>query len=169
MTSSTGYKSRLDLASQPTAVHWARVHTEDVLRGWALPDFLVEDAVQVVSELAGNAVRHAGSDTGRGTEGEPLAASRFTVGLWIADCGLIIAVHDQERRPPVRQEASPESESGRGLALVDALSASWGYAYPSSESGKFVYAVLSPPEGESTAAQPEREWQNAGVPAAVTA
>ncbi|HUZ37941.1 MAG TPA: hypothetical protein VMV17_16590 [Streptosporangiaceae bacterium] len=34
------------------------------------------------------------------------------------------------KQPPVRAEAGPDGESGRGLVLVQALSTRWGYYYP---------------------------------------
>lgn len=173
MASSVGYQSRLDLALQADSVHWARLHTGNTLHGWALHEVVVENAVLIVSELASNAVRHAARTDTAG--GENSATPRLTVSLWVAECGLIVAVYDQTRCPPVQQEVSLESESGRGLALVDALSARWGFTYPSSDSGKWVYAVLSPSEGwGTTALTTERALRrmlatNSGVLAAVSA
>jgi serine/threonine-protein kinase RsbW len=173
MASSTGYQSRLDLASQPTAVHWARVHTEDILRSWSVPESLVENAVLIVSELASNAVRHAGALEGTGDDSPEVP--RFTVNLWTSDRRLIIAVYDQDRRPPIRREASLESETGRGLTLVDALSERWGYSYPSHTSGKLVYALLPMSEPDETRAELHdlrlegRSSNKAGAPSAVSA
>ncbi|MBD0738280.1 ATP-binding protein [Streptomyces sp. CBMA29] len=170
-----GYRSRLELDSQPTSVRWVRAHTEDVLRGWSAPDALVEDAVLVVSELATNAVQHAAGVPAEACTGQRGTESRFAVGLWTANSGLIVAVYDEVRRPPVQQKSSLESDGGRGLALVDALSARWGYAYLPQGYGKLVYAVLSPPgQGDTTVALTEPALQrlltaDAGLSAAVSA
>ncbi|MFJ5608119.1 ATP-binding protein [Streptomyces sp. NPDC093221] len=175
MTFGRGYQSRLELDSQPTSVRWVRAHTEGVLRSWSAPEALVENAVLIVSELATNAVQHAADDSAEACDGGHGTGSRFAVGLWMADSGLVVAVYDQMRRPPVQQKSSLESDGGRGLALVDALSARWGYAYLSQGYGKLVYAVLSPPgQGDTTVALMEPTLQrlltaDAGLLAAVSA
>jgi anti-sigma regulatory factor (Ser/Thr protein kinase) len=70
-------------------------------------------AVQLVSELATNAVVHA--------------ATRFTVEVTV-DAGLVrIGVTDE--RPAVaatKRRFSDDTTTGRGLRLVDSLSRSWG-------------------------------------------
>lgn len=42
---------------------------------------------------------------------------------------------------PVRQEAGPGDDSGRGLMIIDALSADWG-TYPEA-AGKVVWCLIS--------------------------
>ena len=82
------------------------------------------DAALVVSELAANAVQHTRSGKG----GEVRVTVAAVLGEWVAilvgddgpDEGAVPAI-------PV-QRASADAESGRGLLLVAALSAAYGYA-----------------------------------------
>lgn len=88
---------------------------------------LVHDAVLVASELATNAVLHAGG----------MAAVRVAP---IAE-GVRIEVHDRTRVPPTMALGSPEAMTGRGLRLVASLSARW--AAEPTDGGKVVWAELS--------------------------
>jgi anti-sigma regulatory factor (Ser/Thr protein kinase) len=72
----------------------------------------VDDCELLVSELATNAVRH-----GR---------SMFRIGVYRRDGPIRIEVSDHNDRLPVQGGAGPEAQSGRGLQIVDALSARWG-------------------------------------------
>jgi hypothetical protein len=60
--------------------------------------------------------------------------------LWLAFDGesLVLSVWDAM---PVRQEAGPGDDSGRGLMIIDALSANWG-CYPEA-AGKVVWARIT--------------------------
>jgi len=51
---------------------------------------------------------------------------------------IVIHVWDGCREMPVLRQADPSDENGRGLSIVDALSAAWG-AYPKAN-GKVVWA-----------------------------
>lgn len=53
----------------------------------------------------------------------------------------MVEVADPDPRPPVLAKASLESERGRGLALVEALSSSWSYA-PRLLGGKTVFCTV---------------------------
>lgn len=90
-------------------------------------DQLVDDAVLVASELASNAMLHAGGIA--------------LVSVTEAGDDIRIEVHDRTRVPPVMARHSTEAMTGRGLRLVAALSAEWG-AEPTPE-GKMVWAALS--------------------------
>ncbi|MCU0302429.1 MAG: ATP-binding protein [Candidatus Nanopelagicales bacterium] len=75
---------------------------------------LIDDAQLLVSEVVTNAVRHA-----RG----PIA-----VHAHVRDGFLHLEVGDsQPELLPERREARAEDESGRGMELVDKLSARWGW------------------------------------------
>ncbi|MEZ0094688.1 ATP-binding protein [Streptacidiphilus sp. EB129] len=101
------------------------------LRHWNLPD-LVDQALLGVTELLGNVHRHVG----------PLAECRLR--LTAVDGFLRCEVHDSSPTLP-RLLAPPEDEpTGRGLALVAALSKEWG-AQPE-ESGKVVWFALQSSE-----------------------
>jgi anti-sigma regulatory factor (Ser/Thr protein kinase) len=98
-----------------------------------------EDVELLVSELAGNAVRHTVSGDG----------GEFRLELWWEVHGrrrvLGMAVHDQgsDGFPAVR-ESSPDSWStgGRGLCLVADLAHTWGFTL-CPEGGCVVWAMLA--------------------------
>ena len=84
-------------------------------------------------ELVTNAVQHACCDT---TE---------TVGVALARVedpdAVIVTVSDPSPRAPVMHSALPGSERGRGLQIVESLSAHWGWRAESD--GKAVFAILA--------------------------
>ncbi|MFJ3496802.1 ATP-binding protein [Streptomyces sp. NPDC086091] len=98
---------------EPASVRDARRFTRAALEDWALTG-LADTAELVVSELAANAVRHARRDSYRVTL-RRLAPDRVQV-----------AVIDLSRAEPQVARAGEDSENGRGLALVDAVSTRWG-------------------------------------------
>ncbi|WP_323181771.1 ATP-binding protein [Streptomyces sp. NBC_01408] len=104
------------LPSTPRGARAARALTVAQLVEQKLP---FEDAAQVVAELAANAVTH-GRVRGRD----------FRLALRIAPGPTLrIEVSDTRREfaPPADTEVpDAEAESGRGLALVSALTARWG-------------------------------------------
>jgi hypothetical protein len=121
-----------------------------VLREWRLDD--LEDAVLlVVSELITNAV----AATGRGG----WAAGLPPVRLWLlgspgaseAGAGgtgeVVVLVWDAVAALPLRAEAGDEDESGRGLQIVDCLSArQWDCYVPGAPyAGKVTRALISTP------------------------
>ena len=96
------------------------------------PEELREDARLVISELVGNAVRHA----------RPLADGTVHVAWTHDQSGLDIAVTDGgARTAPQRVDAGVSDLAGRGLAIVEALSARWWVE--SSRSRTTVHARLS--------------------------
>lgn len=92
---------------------------------------LVDPAVLCVSELVGNAVRHA-----RG-------ASELSVSE--EDGAVRIEVRDHSPVAPnaraAGRTAAPEAESGRGLHIVEVVSADWGVR-PIEGNGKGVWCQL---------------------------
>ena len=85
-----------------------------------------EDAQLVVSELATNAVVHAGSP--------------FSVSVRYDGSAVRIAVHDWNPTLPVLRYGGPTAVSGRGLHLVNTLARAWGVER--SPGGKTVWAEL---------------------------
>jgi anti-sigma regulatory factor (Ser/Thr protein kinase) len=76
---------------------------------------IVDDAQLCMSEMVTNVVTHVG-------EGTPV-----TLAVSIAGTHLRIEVHDPDPRAlPTLVDAVEESESGRGMALIDALASRWG-------------------------------------------
>jgi hypothetical protein len=86
----------------------------------------MDDAGLVVSELATNAVVHAGSP--------------FSVSVRCDGSAIRISVHDWDATLPVLRDGGPTAISGRGLHLVSMLARDWGVE-PSPE-GKTVWAEL---------------------------
>ena len=85
----------------------------------------LDDAALVLSELVGNAVRHA--------EGPSLQVRLRRTGDVLR-----IAVHDRSASPPLPRETSWEDESGRGMMIIEALSTQWGWE--PRPTGKVVWA-----------------------------
>ncbi|MFD7504622.1 ATP-binding protein [Streptomyces sp. NPDC059850] len=85
------------------------------LERWNRPEIL-DAAVLAVDELFSNAVKH-------GSQGDQ---DRVEVTGMCRDTDVRIAVADSSPCLPVTRKASVDQESGRGLALVAAVSDSWG-------------------------------------------
>jgi anti-sigma regulatory factor (Ser/Thr protein kinase) len=138
------YQSHLVLGALPSAVPCARLHARLVLAEWGLQP-LTETAELIVSELTTNAV-HASQGLvssrydGRWRPGTP------PVRLWLRSGGqrVLVQVWDANQQMPERQEPDPEAEHGRGLLLVESLSAKFGVYRPDRSSGKVVWAELAP-------------------------
>ncbi len=122
------------------SVKVARDFTAETLRSWQL-DGLIEDAVIIASELVTNAIRHGTALAGQ--EGPPeveLAWKRFA-------SRVTCVVTDGSSRPPVLSAADMSAESGRGLQVVHALAAAWGWMMVGARE-KAVWATLMlPPPG----------------------
>jgi anti-sigma regulatory factor (Ser/Thr protein kinase) len=125
-------QSFLRLAPAPASVPAARRHMRRALTVWDLGR-LADAAELVVSELVTNAVRAALALA------EPQPAE-----LWLAadPFRVAIGVWDGNPDPPLLARPGLTDESGRGLYLVEALSATWDW-YPQ-DSGKVVRALLGP-------------------------
>jgi two-component sensor histidine kinase len=84
-------------------------------------------------ELVANAVQHA-RDNGAQTIGVTLTHSA-------SPAAVTIVVSDSSPRGPVRRDTPAGSEQGRGLQIVEALSAHWGWRCGGGR--KVVFAVLA--------------------------
>lgn len=94
----------------------------------AAPDRVVEEFTLLVSELASNAVLHAGTP--------------FTVRVTVGADALRVEVRDHSPDAPRVRTAPTSSVDGRGLSIVDALAARWGVAPRPEGGGKSVWAEL---------------------------
>lgn len=160
MTPDHRYNSRLDLACEPSAARYARSHTRDLLQRWGLAPGIVDDALTIVSELVSNAARHAGGEAKPldGEHGRP-RARMCSLSLRGLPEHLYLAVFDEEVvLPPVRRLASENAETGRGLALVEALTeGDWGWVPSVGQPGKSVWARIKVPvPGAQTGDQTHR-------------
>jgi len=119
----------------PESVKAARDFTAATLRGWRV-DSLVEEAVIVASELVTNAIRH-------GTGAVAPEADTASVELaWRRDATRVVCVvTDGSSKPPVLGESGMCAESGRGLQVVQALAAAWGW-FMLGEGEKAVWAAF---------------------------
>jgi anti-sigma regulatory factor (Ser/Thr protein kinase) len=142
-------RSYRELRALPAAVRSARLQARKVLREWRLEAFA--DTVELlVSELTTNAVRASVMIAAplRPT-GPPRRAAR--VRFWLASDrrSVLIQVWDAGHHQPVRRDAGLDAEAGRGLLLVETLSAQWGcYAPagldgPAGLGGKIVWALCA--------------------------
>ena len=135
-------RSHLQLGALPGAVPCARLHAKLVLWEWGL-DRLVETSELLVSEIVTNAVRaSAGPADGQGVQQR--VSGLPSVWLWLATDrrNVLIQVWDSNDETPTWQDTGPEAESGRGLLLVERLSAHWGTYTPEGWSGKVVWAIV---------------------------
>lgn len=101
----------------PTAVSCARLHAVHVLHEWGLRG-LAEDAALIVSELMTNAI-----DASAVLPDRPPVTLRLLAG----ELSLLIEVWDQSLLDLEPREADADSECGRGLTVVAALSDRWGW------------------------------------------
>jgi CheY-like chemotaxis protein len=112
---------------EPSSVPRAREFVRGLLRVWSA-EHLFDEASLIVTELAANAVLHA--------------ASPYEVRLTHSGGALRIEVADSDPGTPEPQPFSAVAETGRGIVLVSAISASWGIdARPD---GKVTWAELRP-------------------------
>jgi anti-sigma regulatory factor (Ser/Thr protein kinase) len=127
--------SYLELAALPTAVPCARLHAKSIAVEWGLPE-LADTAELLVSELMTNALQASAGLRIRETP---------VVRLWLASdrISMVIRVWDGSQEMPVRQQADLGDDSGRGLMIIDELSADWG-SYPDAD-GKIVWARAALP------------------------
>jgi len=110
----------------------ARTLLREQATSWKLPDDVTETAVLLLSELMTNAYRHAKVSPGREIR------ARFT----LDDDRVRVGVTDANDTLPAPRNASPDDESGRGLALVATLADNWGAAPREHGIGKTVWFEL---------------------------
>ena len=116
----------------PASVPVARRRVRAALGSRGLGEY-ADDAEIIISELVANAVQHA-CDNDTATIGVTLTHAASTAAL-------TVAVSDSSPDGPIRRGTPPGSEQGRGLQIVAALSAHWGWRREGG--GKAVFAVLA--------------------------
>lgn len=105
---------RTALRNDPGEVGRARHLVGESLGRWGMPD-TDGVAVLLVSELVTNALRY-------GTQPMRMVARR-------ADGGLRVEIHDSRTgEAPRLTRADPDSTTGRGMVIVDALASRWGWS-----------------------------------------
>jgi hypothetical protein len=125
----------------------ARAFIGGCLAEWGLTE-LVDTATLITSELVTNAITATNA-----LPAPPLASSMFPVALRmvavrmrLSPVSLFVEVWDVSDLLPATQEKDELGESGRGLALVEALSKAWGHQ-TAPDRGKIVWSELALPDG----------------------
>jgi len=124
------------LPSIPESVPMARSRVRAAL-GLHELDQYADDAAIITSELVTNVIEHVCGD---GTE---------TIGVTLArtwnPAAVTVIVSDSSPEGPAVREVSADCERGRGLQVVGALSARWGW-HPE-HGGKAIFAILAKEAG----------------------
>ncbi|HUC27405.1 MAG TPA: ATP-binding protein [Streptosporangiaceae bacterium] len=119
------------LPSTPESVRIARFHVRAALGFHGLGEY-ADDAEIITSELVTNAICHVADD--------PAETIAITVArVWRA-AAVAVIVADSSPCGPVMRQTTGTSERGRGLHVVAALSADWGWR--PQPGGKAIYAVI---------------------------
>ncbi|MFE6488885.1 ATP-binding protein [Streptomyces sp. NPDC057757] len=118
----------VELQALPSRIGQVRRIVSAQLRYWHL-DPLIDPAALGVTELLTNVHRHAQPD------------KLCTVEIELLLDRLTVSVHDHDPRLPDVRDADTTATCGRGLAMVAAVSESWGVR-PDGESGKVVWFTL---------------------------
>lgn len=122
-------EASVELPRALASVASARRFAEASLREWRLEE-LIDDTLLVISELVTNAVTHA--------------ESSCRIRLSLNPGRLRIDVLDGGAGTPEPMPFSQTEEHGRGLYMVDAVTAAWGLEDVPGE-GKLVWAELARP------------------------
>lgn len=140
------------LPHTPASVAVARRRITADLAAAGVPEASVGDAVLVLSELLSNAIRHA----------RPLPGAIVEV-AWRLEPGAIeVAVSDGGAPTrPAPTHAALSALGGRGLDIVEYLSAAWGIQ--TTEPGLTVWAVLAAPPGPAPQPPWPSDWAVNGV------
>lgn len=121
----------MELQALPSRIGQVRRIVSAHLRYWHL-DPLIDRAALGVTELLTNVHQHARPD------------KSCTVELELLLDRLTVSVRDHDPRLPLAEDMgaiAPLATEGRGLAMVAAMSESWG-ARPDGEQGKVVWFTL---------------------------
>ncbi|MFI9240769.1 ATP-binding protein [Streptomyces sp. NPDC053079] len=122
----------VELQALPPRIGQVRRIVSAQLRYWHL-DPLIDLAALGVTELLTNVHQHAEPD------------KRCTVEIDLMLDRLTVSVRDHDPRLPTLGDVGTDSTHGRGLALVAAVSSSWGVK-ESHDGGKVVWFTLPVPQ-----------------------
>jgi anti-sigma regulatory factor (Ser/Thr protein kinase) len=130
----TGMELHTPLHTAASAARDARQTVRAALAQWQIPGCL-DDALLIVTELVSNALRHG--------------AAPIELDLRLTDQTLRIAVSDAlPARAPTPLQSDTAQASGRGLLLIAATSARWGW--DTGRQSKTVWAEMDCPMPEET-------------------
>ncbi len=128
----------LELGALPGAVPCARLHARQLLWEWGLTAFS-ERVELLVSELITNAINASQS-----------MEWIFPVRLWLlADrARVLILVWDASSQSPVRIDPNAQTETGRGLLIVETTSEKWNWYFTQETDGKVVWCLVTDRPGK---------------------
>jgi anti-sigma regulatory factor (Ser/Thr protein kinase) len=121
----------LEFECDPQMAVVARQFLRQRLEAWEATSH-IDAAVLVASELVTNAVLHA--------------RTAMTLRVEMRGDLIRIEVFDGNPRLPMPASCPPDATSGRGLALISALSSAWGIEHR--DGGKVVWAEIGPRESD---------------------
>jgi anti-sigma regulatory factor (Ser/Thr protein kinase) len=133
-------QSVLAIAALPTATPCARLHARNLMHEWGLHD-LVDTIELIVSELVTNAVQASMDHDERPRFTNEHGLAYIHLRLSTDGVTALVEVWDQNFSLPTPTQPDLDDESGRGLLLVEALAARWGWDLASSGRGKIVWAL----------------------------
>lgn len=140
-------RSYLQLRAVPASVPAARSHARKVVREWCL-EVLADTVELIVSEMTTNAVRASAGITRPPDEtGQVPDAPQMRLWLTSDWHNVLVQVWDGDHRHPTRQCPSPDDESGRGMLLIESLSAQSGCSAQDGQDGKITWAVCTQEAG----------------------
>jgi anti-sigma regulatory factor (Ser/Thr protein kinase) len=130
--SADGATMRTELPADLTSARQARSAVRQALAGWGM-NHLSGDAELLASELVANAAEHA--------DGKPISLALRRHAEPGEQPGITCEVTDGSPGLPQRTQPGPDSERGRGLAIVEALARSSGVR--ASQAGKTSWFTLA--------------------------
>lgn len=119
---------------RPQAARLARRYVSAIVREWGCTA-IEDDVIIAVGELVANAVQHGGG-------------GHFSVGLSRTPLGLRVMVSDSSPAPPRLRDPASLGPSGRGLRMVETVTAEWGYDIDGRGKVVWVELGLEPQRGE---------------------
>ncbi len=117
------------LPGTPYSVQMARFYVRAALGYHDLGDYAV-DVEMVTSELVSNAIAHASAQ-----------AINLELIRLEGPGEVVVVVTDSSPCPPVKLDPAADAQHGRGLHVVEALSARWGWT--PQDPGKAVFAIFT--------------------------
>lgn len=140
MISQPSRQCTVELQALPSRIRQVRRIVSAQLRYWRL-DPLIDQAALGVTELLTNVHRHAQPD------------KMCTVDIKLLLDRLTVSVHDHDPRLPTLKVADPLDVCGRGLALIEAVSESWGVR-AEGDTGKVIWFTLPAPSAAAASRSP---------------
>jgi anti-sigma regulatory factor (Ser/Thr protein kinase) len=134
-------QSVMVIAALPTATPCARLHARTIALEWGLSD-LADTVELVISELVTNAVQASVDHDGRPRYSAEHGLSCVHLRLSTDGLAILIEVWDETTRAPTPVQPGLADEGGRGLLLVDAVTARWGWSLALCGRGKIVWALV---------------------------